>query len=319
VLAGCAAPSPAPAPPTTTTVVPATTTTTAPAQLTGAQARDRLLVLVNSERAARGLPSLVARVEIEDIASRWSADMATAGEISHNDAYFDTETRARLHARAMGENVARNVDVEHAHASLMASEHHRANILDVRFDQVGFGAVLHDGSWWVTEDFVQARQAANAAPRTAPVHASVERPSGVASRPPMPAPLPAALIDGGEVLAASTPMVEVMGSTPTTVTLDDIAPGAAAVGVDRRATTGVPALAVLLLAAVIALWCATVRYRVSCSSAAVRTRWRCRPWRTSSGCASPVRTIVASSAASVANASAPTALAQSSSRTPFGP
>ena len=152
-------PAPEPAPTSTTTTTVASPTTTAaprPAPtMTPAQAAARLLALVNRERTDRGLPPVDARSDVSSIAMRWSAAMARRGELSHNDAYFSSATRRKLDARALGENVARAADVESAHRALMASEHHRANVLDRRFTVAGFGAELANGSWWFTQNFVQ--------------------------------------------------------------------------------------------------------------------------------------------------------------------
>lgn len=147
---------------TSTTVVTAPTTTAPPRPtpapspgMTAEQAADRLLALVNGERSARGLPTLAARKDVTGIAMRWSAAMAQRGELKHNDAYFSRETRRKLDARVLGENVARAADVESAHRALMASEHHRDNLLDKRFTVAGFGAQLTQGSWWFTQNFVE--------------------------------------------------------------------------------------------------------------------------------------------------------------------
>ena len=151
------APKPSPTSTTTTTVAsPSTTSAPRPAPtMTGAQAATRLLTLVNQERTERGLPPVEARNDVSSIAMRWSAAMARRGELSHNDGYFSRDTRRKLDARVLGENVARAADVESAHRALMASEHHRANVLDRRFTVVGFGAELANGAWWFTQDFVQ--------------------------------------------------------------------------------------------------------------------------------------------------------------------
>lgn len=106
--------------------------------------------LVNAERVQRDIQPLTQRGDVTDIAMRWSGSMAQAGELSHNDAYFSNESRRRLDARALGENVARASTIDQAHQALMASEHHRDNILDARFSAVGIGAVFRDGSWWAS-------------------------------------------------------------------------------------------------------------------------------------------------------------------------
>jgi hypothetical protein len=168
-LVACPGSPPAP-PATTTTTAPSTTTTTTVAQQTPAQARERLVALVNTERSRAGVTALSVRVDITEIASRWSDAMAAAGTLSHDDDYFTKESHDRLGALVLGENVARAADVDQAHRALMASEHHRANILDARFSAVGIGATYRNGMWWLSEDFLQPRPA-----RAKPAAPSVPR------------------------------------------------------------------------------------------------------------------------------------------------
>ena len=154
------------APDPTTSTSTSTTVAPAPAPDSG-QARAQLLASVNAARAQRGLAPVVARGDVEGVASGWSDTMAAAGAISHDDAYFTPESHDRFDAVIVAENVAQAVTVEQAHAALMASEHHRDNILDARFTVIGIGASYRDGWWWITQDFVQPRSVASApAPRS---------------------------------------------------------------------------------------------------------------------------------------------------------
>ena len=130
--------------------------------------------------------------------------MADAGAISHDDAYFGSDNRDRLDARAMGENVARNATIDGAHRALMASEHHRANILDRRFAVIGFGAVFKSGWWWVTEDFLEPRRVAGRSRSAARSGRSVERARGEHAVPSSAEPSDASA-DAGDVLAAMSP------------------------------------------------------------------------------------------------------------------
>jgi uncharacterized protein YkwD len=124
---------------------------------TAATPVEQLLWRINEERGDRGLPGLQERGDVEQIAGDHSRDMSSTGRLEHNDAYFSDENRARLHARALGENVAYGPSIESAHRAFMESEGHRNNILDQRFAVVGLGAVWDGREWWVTEDFVQPR------------------------------------------------------------------------------------------------------------------------------------------------------------------
>ncbi|HEX4905503.1 MAG TPA: CAP domain-containing protein [Acidimicrobiales bacterium] len=168
------------APPTTSTTRPApppststSSTSTTLRTLAPAEAAARLLVLLNHERERAGLARLALRDDVAAIASGWTRSMARVGRLSHNDEYFTKRTRGRLDARRLGENVAYGGDVDRVHRALMASTPHRANILDSRFGIIGIGAELHDGTWWVTEDFVQS----NASQPTESRRAWARRPS----------------------------------------------------------------------------------------------------------------------------------------------
>jgi uncharacterized protein YkwD len=116
---------------------------------------DELLWLVNEERGRAGLPLFASREDVGGIAEWHSADMEADGDLRHNTAYFTDETRARLRARTLGENVAYGPTIEEVHRVLMESEHHRANLLDPRFTVIGIGIVRGVDRWWVTEDFVE--------------------------------------------------------------------------------------------------------------------------------------------------------------------
>ena len=159
------APAPAPAPTTTTTAPP-------PPPAPAADPAAELLALANAARADAGVAPLRASADAADVARGWSESMASSGVLAHNDAWFTPAVRSRLGARRLGENVAYAGSISQAHATLLASPGHRANLLDAGFTVVGMAAVLRDGRWWVTQDFAEVPQAPDApAPepaRTAP-------------------------------------------------------------------------------------------------------------------------------------------------------
>jgi hypothetical protein len=212
-LFGCAPPgatTPAPQ-------APPVTTTTTPPQPSSADAQTRLLSLVNSERTQRGLAALLARTDVAAIASQWSESMGRTATLAHNDAYFTEVSHDRLGAQLLGENVARAPDVDVAHGALMASDHHRANILDVRFTVIGIGATLVDGTWWITEDFLQprvagsGRPAAHAVPRHSrsmptPAVAAPDQMTSTSTTAAAPTPMPS--VDAA--VAAPAQIVEVL-------------------------------------------------------------------------------------------------------------
>lgn len=165
-------------------------------------AAGQLVALVNQERAAAGVPPLGLSDVAVEVAEAWSANMASTRVLAHNDAWFSTETKERAGAAASGENVAQNVDVADAHRRLMASPQHRANILDPRFHQLGIGVVRDgDGTWWITEDFLQLRVVGDtndtSPPTTVPVPPAPPPPSEPQPQPSPSPPLPPAPSPGG--------------------------------------------------------------------------------------------------------------------------
>ncbi|HUP69744.1 MAG TPA: CAP domain-containing protein [Acidimicrobiales bacterium] len=118
-------------------------------------AADRILAMVNNERASAGLGALSMRGDVVGIAHPHSTAMASKRTIWHNDAYFNDSTRAQLRSAARGENVAMNSSLEDAHRRLMASPGHRANIMNGGFTQAGFSVVQDEaGTLYVTQNFM---------------------------------------------------------------------------------------------------------------------------------------------------------------------
>jgi len=242
-IVACPAPADPPATPTTTTTQPPATTTTIE-QPTPEWARARLVALINEERSAKGLALLTARADVTNIASRWSAAMSSAGMLSHDDDYFSADTRSKLAAGLLGENVARAGDIDSAHRALMASEHHRANILDGRFTTIGVGATERDGNWWITEDFLQPRDLAGAAtPSHSPRRRNVER-----ARASEGAVLPTSPTHVSAVSAAKPHEVEVLPRTEAGPMLSVLAGEGL---VDPRLRLAVVAVALMLSALVL--------------------------------------------------------------------
>lgn len=176
------APQPEPAPPSEAPQQPQQPQQPQAAPGHVAEAVSRILVLMNNERRSRGLPQFTQRGDVSAISRGHSQAMAAAGTIYHNDAYFVPATKRGLDAALLGENVARNVDIDDAHRRLMNSPGHRANLLDARFTVVGLGVYRSSaGSLYVTQNFVQpvARSAASAAPAATP-RAAVARQAAAA-------------------------------------------------------------------------------------------------------------------------------------------
>ena len=118
----------------------------------------RMLELVNNERATAGLSPLAPDPELTEVARRHSADMFRRGYFAHvtpeNRSPFDRIREAHIGFLTAGENLALAPTVQIAHAGLMKSPGHRANILRSSFGRVGIG--IMDGGihgLMVTQNF----------------------------------------------------------------------------------------------------------------------------------------------------------------------
>lgn len=117
-----------------------------------------MLVLINKERAAEGLPPLEADDEMRGVAVKHSADMFERGYFSHNTpekkSPFDRMKDDEVRYRTAGENLALAPTLKIAHSGLMNSPGHRANILRPQFGRVGIG-ILDGGrrGLMITQNF----------------------------------------------------------------------------------------------------------------------------------------------------------------------
>ena len=102
--------------------------------------------LVNEERAARGLPSLIYSAELSSGAREKSADMQKNKYFSHTSPTYGSpfdQMRARgISYRYAGENIAMGYAAPAAVVDAwMHSEGHKANILSENFKEIGVGYV----------------------------------------------------------------------------------------------------------------------------------------------------------------------------------
>lgn len=135
---------------------------------------------INSERSARGIPTLSVDSRLVDIARRHSGRMASQGTIFHNS---NLPNEAPPEWQALGENVGMGGSCASIHRAFMNSSSHAANILDTRFNFVGVGVVTtSDGTIYVTEVFMKA-PTSQPAPAPAPTQSSTtsSSPSGSSS------------------------------------------------------------------------------------------------------------------------------------------
>ena len=112
--------------------------------------------LVNQERIKAGFKPLVFNDKLRDVARLHAKDMFERGYFSHYTpeglSPFDRMKNAGIFYTEAGENLAFAPNVNIAHAGLMNSPGHRANILSPDFGKVGIGVI--DGGIY-GEMFVQ--------------------------------------------------------------------------------------------------------------------------------------------------------------------
>jgi uncharacterized protein YkwD len=106
---------------------------------------NRMLELVNEERAKAGLRPLEMDDDLVRLARAHSRDMFIRGYFAHVNPDgkdpFDRMNDYGINYRVAGENLALAPSVELAHEGLMNSPGHRANILTAEFGKVGIGCI----------------------------------------------------------------------------------------------------------------------------------------------------------------------------------
>lgn len=143
------------------TLQPTSQPTAAPtsgSSISNATAAERqMLSLVNEERTAAGLPALQMDAALLAEARKHSQDMAQNGFFSHTSpsrGSFSQRLKASgIANRGAGENIAKYGSIEKAHAGLMASEGHRANIMNANYNRAGIGIVQVNGVYYITQWF----------------------------------------------------------------------------------------------------------------------------------------------------------------------
>ena len=105
----------------------------------------RMVDLINQERAKAGLAPLTVDLRLVGLARKKSQDMIVNNYFSHTSpTYGDPFTMMRsagISYRTAGENLAGARTVDQAHSALMNSAGHRQNILNSNYNRVGVGIV----------------------------------------------------------------------------------------------------------------------------------------------------------------------------------
>ncbi len=117
-----------------------------------------MLILINKERAIKGLNPVEADEELAKVARKHSMDMFVRGYFSHYTPEgkdpFDRMRKDNVVFLTAGENLALSQTLDMAHDGLMKSPGHRANILNPTFGRLGIG-ILDGGIYglMVTQNF----------------------------------------------------------------------------------------------------------------------------------------------------------------------
>lgn len=105
----------------------------------------KMINMVNAERMAHGLSSLVVDMDLVDTARFKSRDMLHQRYFDHYSPVYgspqDLVDRMGISYKLIGENLARVPTAERAHLGLMNSTGHRGNILNRNFKRIGVGVV----------------------------------------------------------------------------------------------------------------------------------------------------------------------------------
>ncbi|ARQ68262.1 CAP domain-containing protein [Streptomyces marincola] len=150
-------PPPAPPAPEPTTAPPPPSEDPEPSQDPGGTEAEAVLALVNEERSRAGCQPLALDPALGALAAAHSRDMAERGYFGHTDpdgtTPWDRAAAAGV-GHLGGENIARGQqDAASVMAGWMASEGHRANILNCDFTTLGVGVHHADGGPWWTQNF----------------------------------------------------------------------------------------------------------------------------------------------------------------------
>ena len=146
---------------------------------------DYFVAKINQIRASRGLGTLAVSGQLTAVARSWSQHMASDGTLEHNPNLGSQVSGWRM----MGENVGTGPDATSIENAFENSPHHFENMVDPSFTLIGVGVTQDSsGTYWVTEDFEQPKNAGSPAP--APSHSTPAPPRSAARPAPKPAPAP---------------------------------------------------------------------------------------------------------------------------------
>jgi hypothetical protein len=119
-----------------------------------------LLASANAERVQRGLGPLRWDAALYQAADLHARAMAARASISHQYAgepeLSERARQAGAHFSVIAENVAEAPTAVRIQDAWMASEGHRANLLDPRLNAIGIRVLRRDGQLYAVEDFARS-------------------------------------------------------------------------------------------------------------------------------------------------------------------
>jgi len=139
--------------------------TAAPASADAGSEEAQFLALTNQLRASKGLQTLAVDGTLTSIARNWSAQMAAAGTIFHNN---NLPNQVSAPWTELGENVGMGPNVAGIQQAFINSPHHYENLVNPNYNYVGIGVVDSGGTIFVTVDFMALGASAKPAPAPAP-------------------------------------------------------------------------------------------------------------------------------------------------------
>ena len=127
-------------------------------------ALEQMVARINQMRSAAGIPTLSRDARLDRAARTHCVDMSTNDILEHVSPRTGDPT-ARVAAVGIpnvrvAENIALNADVAAAHAALVSSDAHRANLLDPLLTHIGVAASRSARGVYVTEVFATLPTAA---------------------------------------------------------------------------------------------------------------------------------------------------------------
>jgi hypothetical protein len=169
-----------------------------------ADEESQFLALTNQLRASLGIQSLTPQGQLTSVARAWSAQMAAAGNISHNPALT---SQAPSNWQQLGENVGMGGAVGVIQTAFINSPHHYENLANGAYNFVGIG-VVHgaNGTIFVTVDFMAAPGGGgSSAPKTAAPKATSPPRTAAPAAPRVTTPRPAAPVATAPPATTSAP------------------------------------------------------------------------------------------------------------------